>query len=313
MTRIINIFRHNALQKIIALVAAFLMWIFVMNEQDPPIEGNYTVPITISNLPYSLIPVYEEKTIQVDVRAPRSNFVKYDANAFRAYANLDGMSEGNYRITPQIVMPQGFELIETTPATIDISLDPLIEKQMSIDIVTSGNIAPDAAIKGIRKSMDVVTVVGPKSFVEQAVKVLGTLNLNSNSSSFDTQVTMNALDANQNIIPRVKVVPSVITVSVDVESGLKKRIVPIIPELHVADGWELTNITTNPAQVEIVGAESVVNTIVTLKTEPFTVQTGQRLFHGTLKLEVPDGVTVKEDAVTVNASVIRKPVMRETN
>ncbi|MBQ7453590.1 MAG: hypothetical protein IJS69_00830, partial [Selenomonadaceae bacterium] len=79
------------------------------------------------------------------------------------------------------------------------------------------------------------------------------------------------------------------------------------------DGWELTNITTDPAQVEIVGAESVVNTIVTLKTEPFTVQTGQRLFHGTLKLEVPDGVTVKEDAVTVNASVIRKPVMRETN
>lgn len=314
MTQIINIFRHNLLKKLIALFAAFCMWIFVMEDQDPPIEGNYNVPLTISNAPYELIPIFAEKTVLVEVSAPRSNFVKYSANAFRVYANLEGMGEGSHRITPQVVMPQGFELIETTPATIDIKLDPLVERQMPTEISATGTIAQDAAVKEIRKSMDTVTVVGPKSFVDTVDKVFGTLNLNNNASSFEIQVPMNAVDKEGNVLPpSVHVVPSVITVAVDVESGIKKRIVPIIPELSVAEGWELTKITVDPAQIEVVGSESAISSIITLKTVPFTVQTGQRLFKGKLKLDVPEGVTVKENEVTVSASVIRKPVIRDGN
>ena len=104
----------------------------------------------------------------------------------------------------------------------------------------------------------------------------------------------------------MRVVPSVITISFDIESGLKKRIVPIVPELSVADGWELSKITVEPAQMEITGAESVINSIVTLKTIPFTVQTGQRIFKSTLRLIVPEGVNVPENEVTVSAEVIRK-------
>lgn len=311
MTRIINIFRHNMLKKIIALVAAFFMWVFVMADQDPAIEGSYTVPITISNAPYEFIPVYDEKTIKVETRAPRSNFVKYDANAFRVYANLEGLEEGEHQIFPQVVMPQGFELIETKPVAINIKLDPLIEKQMPIDLITVGTISQDAVVKEITKSMDVVTVVGPKSFVEQAAKIYGNVNLSGNTSSFETQIQMNAVDEKDNVVPRVRVVPSVITVSVDVESGLKKRIVPIVPELSVTEGWELTKIMVEPAQTEIVGPESVVNSIITLKTEPFMVQTGQRFFKSTLRLLVPDEVTVKTNEVTVSAEVIRKAVLRD--
>ena len=159
--------------------------------------------------------------------------------------------------------------------------------------------------------MDTVTVVGPKSFVEKVVKVYGTVNLSSNTSSFETQIPMNAVDDKNNIVPRVRVVPSVITVSVDIESGLKKRIVPIIPELSVADGWELTKVTVEPAQMEIVGTESAVNSIVTLKTVPFTVQTGQRTFKSTLQVIVPEGVSVKNDMVTVSAEIVRKAVVTE--
>ncbi|MBO4780718.1 MAG: hypothetical protein J5497_08790 [Selenomonadaceae bacterium] len=312
MTRILDTIRRNLLQKIIALIAAFFMWVFVMEDQDPAIDGSYSVPLTISNAPYEFIAVCDEKTVLVKARAPRSYFVRYDANAFRVYANLDGMGEGAHKIIPQVVMPQGFELLETEPATVNVRIDPLIERQMEIDLITTGTVASDAAIKGIRKSMDIVTLVGPKSFVEKVSRVYGTLNLSNNSSSFEMQIPMNAVDEDGNSLPRVHVVPSVITVSVDIESGLKRKIVPVIPELSTTDGWELTKITVEPAQMEIVGIESVINPIVTLRTEPFTVQTGQRIFNGTLKIDVPEGVTVKSNEVTVSASVIRKPVMRDT-
>ena len=311
MTRIINIFCHNFLKKVIALVAAFIMWFFVMIEQDPEIEDSYTVPLTMSNAPYEFIALCDVKTVTLDTRAPRSNFVKYDANAFRVYANLEGLDEGEHQITPRVIMPQGFEMVEIKPNLVKVKLDPLIERQMPVELRTTGNVSQDAAIAGIQKSMDTVTVVGPKSFVEQAAKVYGNVNLNNNASSFEVQIPMNAVDAKDNVIARVRVVPSVITVSVDIESGVKKRIVPIVPELSVADGWELTKVSVEPAQMEIVGAESAVNPIITLKTEPFMVQTGQRFFKGTLKLLVPDGVSVKSEEVSVSAEVVRKTVMRE--
>ena len=311
MTRLLNFFRHNAPQKILALIVAFSMWIHVMTDQDPDIEGSYTVPLTISNTPYDFVALCDEKNIQVKARAPRSHFVKYDANAFRVYVNLEGFGEGAHQVKPQIIMPQGFELIDTHPNVIAVKLDPLIEMQMPIDIVTVGALGADASIKEIRKSMDVVTVVGAKSFVEQTDRIYGTLNFSGNTSSFEVQVPMNAVDANNNVIRRVHVVPSVITVSVDLLSGTKKRIVPVIPELTVADGWELAKVFVEPAQVEISGDEEIVNSIVTLKTVPFTVQTGQRIFHSKLKLVVPEGVQATANEVTVSAEVVRKPVMRE--
>lgn len=311
MTRLINSLRRNMMKKFIALIAAFFMWVFVMTEQDPSIEESYTVPITISNTPYNFVALCDNKNINVKTRAPRSYFAKYNANAFRVYANVEGLGEGEHQIMPKVDMPQGFELIETNPSVVAIKLDPLIEKQMPIELITTGIIAPDSVVKAMNKSMDIVTIVGPRSFVEQIVKVYGMVNLANNSSSFEVQIPMNAIDENGNTLPQIHVVPSVITVSVEIESGVKKKIVPIIPELSVADGWILTKISVEPEQIEISGTESVINSVVTLKTLPFTVQTGQRLFKGTLKLNVPEGVTVKEDEVTVSAEVIRKPVMRD--
>lgn len=313
ITQIIDIFRRNFLKKLVALIVAFFMWVYVMAEQDPEINDSYVVPLSISNVPYEFIALCDVKNVKIKARAPRSYFAKYDANAFRIYANLEGLEEGEHTITPQVIMPQGFELLEIAPATVSVKLDPLIEQQMPIEIATSGTLAQDSAIKEIERSMDIVTVVGSKSFVERVARVIGNVNLANNSSSFEVQIPMHAIDDKGNIVERVRVVPSVITVSVDVESGLKRRIVPVVPELTVADGWELTKITVEPAQIEISGAESAVNSVVTLKTLPVSVQTGQRQFKSSLKLVVPEGVTLREYEVTVSAEVVRKAVMREQN
>ena len=311
ITQILDLFRRNLLKKLIALVAAFCMWVFVMTEQDPPIEGSYNVPLTISNAPYELMPIYADRTILIETRAPRSNFVKYDANAFRAYLNLEGLNEGDYQITPRVILPQGFELIETTPAAVNVKLDPITERLMPVEILMTGAVAQDAAITEIRKSMEMVTVVGPRSFVEKAARVYGTVNLSSNTSSFELQIPMRTVDDKENVVSNVRVVPSVITVSVDIESGLKRKIVPVVPELTTLEGWELKKVTVEPAQVELSGAESVVNPIVTLKTVPFTVQSGQRLFSGTLRLIVPEGVKADHEEVSVSAEVVRQPVVRD--
>lgn len=311
MRYIVDFFRRNLMKKFLSLVTAVLLWFFVMEAQDPTIEGSYEITVTPSNVPYEFFVNCAEKTIKIKTRAPRSYFVKYDSNAFRAYANLDGLKEGNHELTPQIVMPQGFELVETNPPIVHVIIDSFTERQMPFELVTKGNVSSDTAIKNMTKSMDVVTVMGPKSLVEQVTKVFGTLTFSSNTESFEAQIPMKAVDKENNQVPLVRVVPSVVTVDVDLESGAEKKIVPIVAELTTADGWEVTKVSVDPAQIEITGAESVVNSIVTIKTVPFTVQTGQRVFKEKLKLEVPEGVTVKTDEVNVSAEVVRKTVMSD--
>lgn len=308
---LVTTFAHNFIQKLLSLITAFMLWFFVMESQDPTIEGNYEVPVTISNAPYDFLASCEEKNITVKTLAPRSYFIKYDANAFRAYANLEGYGEGRHEITPQIIMPQGFELIKSDPPEVHVKIDSFAERQLPFDLVTKGNVSSDTAIKSLEKSMEIVTVMGPKTLVEQVTRIYGTLTFSNNTASFEAQIPMKAVDANNNQIIGVRVVPSVVTVSVDLESGVAKKIVPVVPELTAADGWEVTKVTVEPAQIEITGAESVINSIVTIKTEPISVQTGQRAFKGKLRLDVPESVTIKEDEVTVSAEIVRKTVVRD--
>jgi len=313
MTYLIDFFRRNLPQKLLSLITALMLWFFVMEAQDPTIEGSYEISVTTSNAPYEFFVVCREKTVKIKTRAPRSYFVKYDANAFRAYANLEGVGEGDHEITPQIVMPQGFELVETAPPIVHVMIDSFAERQMPFELQTKGNISSDTAIKNMTKSMEFVTIMGPKSLVEQVVKIYGTLTFSSNTESFETQVPMKAVDKDNNPVSLVRVVPSVVTVSVNLESGVEKKIVPIVAELTTAEGWEVTKVNVEPAQIEITGAESVVNSIITIKTVPFTVQTGQRVFKDKLQLVVPEGVSVKTDEVSVSAEIVRKTVMPTLN
>ena len=303
---------HNFLQKVLSLISAFMMWFFVMEAQDLTIEGSYEVPVTTSNAPYEYIVTCDEKTINVKTLAPRSYFVKYDANAFRAYANLEGLGEGRHELTPQIVMPQGFELVNSDPPVVHVMIDSFAERQLPFDLVTKGNVSSDTAIKSVTKSMEIVTVMGAKSFVNQVTRIFGTLTFANNTASFEAQIPMKAVDANNNPVIGVRVVPSVVTVEVELESGVAKKIVPVVAELTAAEGWEVTKVNVEPAQIEITGAESVVNSIVTLRTDPITVQTGQRTFRNKIRLNVPDGINVKENEVTVSAEIVRRSVVRES-
>ena len=306
-----GLFAHNFLPKSISLIAAFMCWFFVMEAQDPTIEGSYEVPVTTSNASYEYLVTCQEKTVTLNTLAPRSYFVKYDANAFRIYANLEGLGEGSYELSPQIVMPQGFELVNSDPPAVHVMIDSLSERQMPFDLVTKGNVSSETAIKSLTKSMDIVTVMGAKSLIERVTRIYGTLTFANNTESFEAQIPMKAVDANDNLVVGVRVVPSVVTVSVELESGVAKKIVPVVAELTAAEGWEVTKVTVEPAQVEITGAESLIASIVTLKTEPITVQTGQRAFRNKIRLDVPDGISVKEREVNVSAEVVRKTFVRE--
>lgn len=46
-----HMIQHNLVAKIVALVVAVVLWGYVMNDQNPAIEGTYNVQIKLKNVP----------------------------------------------------------------------------------------------------------------------------------------------------------------------------------------------------------------------------------------------------------------------
>ena len=220
-----------------------------------------------------------------------------------AFINAENLSEGEFDLPVEVSFPKGFELDQVTPAKIHVKVDPYIEKQILAEVIVNGTTVTDSVVKGITKSLESITVIGPKSSVNSVQRVLGYVGLTGNKDDFDIRVPMTAIDEDGREVKSVRVVPSSITVSVDIESGLKKKLVPVISEISPPAGHEIEKIVVNPANVEITAKEEVLNNIASIPTAKAVITAGKENFDGDLKIVLPEGVTSQVERVHVTATL----------
>ena len=293
-------FQRNKLQKIVALISSIVLWFFVMDIQNPVISGSYDVPITMANPPYGFKPLFEDQTIKIKLSAPRSYFIDYGANNVRAFANLQNYSaEGEYEIPIETSFPKGFELESVTPSTIHVQLDPFIEMQMEPKITLSGSPAPNSVVKNQYRSSENVTLIGPKTSVNRVKSVVGYIGLNGNSETFDINVPMTAIDDDGREVRSVRVAPSTVTVTVEIENEIVKKTVPVSVDVTVPTGRTISELIISPKTVEVIGREEFVNSVTSIDTESLNFFLNAKTFVGKLKLLVPEGVTLSQDEVDV--------------
>lgn len=300
MEQIKNLFRRNKLQKFVALVSATVLWFYVMDTQNPIINGSYDVPLTMSNVPEKFKAVFQEQTVKVKLSAPRSYFIDYSVNNIRAFANLQNYSaEGEYEIPIEASFPKGFELDSINPNVIHVQLDPFIEKQMVPKLTITGSPAPNAVVKQTTRSSESVTLIGPKNAVNKVERVIGYVGLKGEGATFDLVVPMTAIDEDGRGVVGVRVAPSAITVNVEIANELRQKTVPVVADVTVPEGREIEQIIVAPKTVDIVGKEDIINEIEEIKTEQLNFFVNAKTFIGKLRLIVPEGVTPSNSEVDV--------------
>ena len=301
-----HLFRRNLLEKLASIVIATLLWIVVMDDQNPVIEGSYTVPLSFSSVPDGYKVLHGDQPVKLNLRGPRSYFVNYEAKDFRAYSNLSGLDEGDHEVKIEAKFPQGFELISMSPSQAQIKLDPYIEQQMAADLIVTGAAGANATVTQVTQSSNTVTVIGSRTAVETINKIIGYVGLSGNKEDFSLQVPMTAINKDGRAVPDVRVVPSFLNVDVKIELGLIKKSVLVEPDVVVAEGFDIERIAVDPEQVEIVGQEPVVMPIDKIKTQTLTVPLGEKSVKQTVNLIIPDGVTSKVSTVNVTIDLKQK-------
>lgn len=304
----INLVKKNLPAKIFALLAAVVLWIFIMNDQNPAIEGTFTVNIEVANAAQGFKVTQSVDTVKIKVKGPRSLFVNANASEFKAYVDARGLNAGTHTLAVQTILPHGFELVEIDQEVINVQLEKIVQKQMSADLVITGTPTPGLTVAKLDQSVQNVTLEGPKSQVEKVVKVVGYVGLSGNDEDFKADVPLMAVDADGKEVPEVKVVPVNVTVSVELARGLSKKVVSIKPVFvgDLPNSYTLGVVSVNPANIEIAGDNEHLSKISSVNTEGISLDKETKSFKKTVDLQLPEGITVTDKSVMVQVEILNK-------
>jgi len=305
MTRLRGVVQHNLPVKIAALIVAVVLWLYVMNDQNPAIDGGFPVPVTIENAPEGYQLSSDTDKVTIRVRGPRSLFVSADASDFHARVNLADFAEGERAYTVEASVPYGFELVSISPDKMTINLDRMIEKTLKASLTIGGAPASGYTVDKVIQADEAVKVQGPRSLVDQVVHVVGRINLSGQSSDDIAQTSFIALNTDGREVVGVTLVPSSTAVTVKLARGLTRKVVAVQPHPRsdLAPNLKLEGVTVTPARIEIAGAEDVISKISMIGTEEFSLADVRATEKREVRLQLPKGVTVTDPNVTVEIKV----------
>lgn len=308
MINLQNLFRKNLPVKILALIASIIMWGYVMNEENPSVNGRYTVPVEIINAPEGYDVNMGVREVTLKVKAPRSLMAAAHESDFKAVIDLSGDTEGEYDEKIRTVIPQGFELLGMSDDTVHVTMEALIAHGVPVDIVVNGKAAHGMELGEITPSQQYVNVYGPRHLVDSIVKASGKIKLADNNSDFTMRVKLTAVTADGENINNLAVLPGELDVTVRLVPGEGKKIVPVKPTVTgiLPEGYVLGEVTVQPNQVELAGANKTLADIKNIDTVPVSLHGITSTLDKDVELSLPEGIASTVKKVTLHIVIKSK-------
>ena len=307
--RLRNLVQHNLAAKIVAVLIAVILWGYVMNDQNPAIEGSFNAQVQLINVPEGYKVTQNTDTIKITVRGARSLFAANSDKNFLAHVDLQDAKNGKGTYKVRVEMPQGFELLDVQPESVDVELDPIVRRKVRADINVNGSPAAGVTVAKVSQASAEVVVEGPSRAVNEVERVIGYVGLTSkNDADFALQVPLTAINEDGREVQGVTIQPSTMYVAVQMARGLTKKIVSIRPvtDNDLPNSLALVSIKPNPLQIEIAGAENIISKLDTVNTEKISLADVLENTDKTVKLALPPGVTVTNHDVLVHIVVKSK-------
>lgn len=304
----IDMLNRNLTAKIIALIIAIILWFFVMNEQNPAIDTSFTVPLEVSHVPDGYTIERGVESVKLKVRGPRSLFALATERDFKAYVDLNGLTEGKHSVRVQTVLPQGFDLVTASPETVIFDIDKIVKSDFKVDLAFSGSPSSGVTIGNATPAVKTVKIEGPSGAVNTVSRVVGYVSLAAKDSDFSASVPLVAVNSEGKEVGDVKLTPSTVAVDVSIVKGLYKKFVDIKPIVanDLSDKFVLKSIRIDPAKIDIFGDQRIVDTLDFIETEKISLAELTKPTTKEIKLQLPIGITVTNDMITIKIDIEEK-------
>ena len=296
----INKLKNNSKIKIISLLSAMVLWMYVMAIVDPEETKLFeNIPVTITNkneLNERDLVIYPEQdlTTNIYVTGKLSNLKKVTKDDINVYGQINNPLEGNNEIYLKVSTSQRVNYDFKNPVMI-VTLEKIIseDKSIKVDITGSGKNNVDNIM--LQDNIDKVSISGPRSLVNKVKRVVGTVKVSGESNNFSQSIKLEPVDANGKVVEGVELEKDSVNVNIIL---LAQKTVPII--LKLSDISESgVNYTMSQNTVTIKGKKDIVDSINDIETQPVKLS---EILPGTSKdiyLQVPSGITIETKYITI--------------
>ena len=296
----INKLKNNSKIKIISLLSAMVLWMYVMAIVDPEETKLFeNIPVTITNkneLNERDLVIYPEQdlTTNIYVTGKLSNLKKVTKDDINVYGQINNPLEGNNEIYLKVSTSQRVNYDFKNPVMI-VTLEKIIseDKSIKVDITGSGKNNVDNIM--LQDNIDKVSISGPRSLVNKVKRVVGTVKVSGESNNFSQSIKLEPVDANGKVVEGVELEKDSVNVNITL---LTQKTVPIT--LKLSDNSESgVNYTMSQNTVTIKGKKDIVDSINDIETQPVKLS---EILPGTSKdiyLQVPSGITIETKYITI--------------
>lgn len=299
---------NNFALKLLAVVVAILVWVVVVNLEDPYASKtfrNITVKILNEEAIASLDKVYEVQSggiISVKASARQSVLAKLSASDIVAEADLSSLSLTN-AVTIKLSCPK-YENISLQPDVemLKITLEDEATAQFKVDVNTVGTLPDGFALGDVIVRPNLIKVSGAQSLIERISEVRVEVDVSNMTEDFKKRVEPKAYDANGKLMDDTRLTFSSTEVRVSVRINETKEVpVNIITTGELHTGYHLISVEYEPKQLQITGNEDTLSKITEISI-PLDISDRSTDLETELLLTdyLPDGVSVVGEVNSVN-------------
>lgn len=299
--------------KILCVIAAFCLWIYVMQVESPEYEQTFShIIVNLTNTEELVsekgLAIYNGYGTMIDVTlsGKKSVISKLEEKDIVATADVSAVKEGGsrYDCPVSIDVPAGCKIVGMSQKTISVYFDEASQTAVDIyEIRENTNLPADCYTGVVEFPVDKVTVKGPSKVLASIEKAVVNLDLTGVVSTISMTEEVVLLGKNGEVVesPYIEYYPREVAVTVPV---YKRATVPV--DVRYRYGFlnsDNTDMIVSPSVLEVTGdpaaidAGDLIEPIIIDEKTDFDGDTYER----TVQLDFAPGVTCLIDAVDITA------------
>lgn len=317
---------HNLGYKIVAILLAIMLWLVVVNIDDPSkTDTIYNIPIKILNADTitsqdKVYTIISSETAFVNVKGPRSYIDKLKAEDFEATADFTTLSITN-AVTVEVQwsdlgndFSKRVEIVGST-TTINVQLEDINSKSLDVKINYIGEPAEGYVINDVVSSVETVIVSAPQSILSKISTVGVLVDVTDKTEDFSVSTVTKLYDVSgKEILQDEYTTINYNSINVDVQI-YKTKTVPIkVSSIGIPGiGYELSILTLSNENVIIKGKEEDLSVIsaITIPADIINITGAVSNLEVNVNLSnyLPNNVLLKDESanvVTVTAYIVKQ-------
>ncbi len=269
LNRIIRRITNNFGLKILAVIFASVLWLVVVNIDDPNTTRTFSASVYIENSDYlsGLGKYYEvinnSNTVTFKVSGKRSYLERMSNADFRAVADLETI-ENLERVPIEIMVQRysGSVTVINKTYYLELEVEDLISKPFMITVQTDGEVAERHALGETSASPTLLRVSGPASVVNTIDKAVATVDVEGMSQDVTDSVIPVLYDKEGNEVDTKELSYNIQNVMVSMQILDTKDVTLNFQTTGtLPDGYEYVGIEYKPQTVSVKGTAAVLNTV----------------------------------------------------